>query len=123
MNNGDGTVTDTKTGPMLQQAPDDRPGSMRNWADAVAYCDTLVLGGHDDWRLPTLYELVAIVDTSREPTINPVFSYGRGPYWSSTIGDLTGDPAYAWFVSFLDGSSAPVHKSNGYYVRCVREGP
>lgn len=30
-------------------------------AEAAAYCDALVLDGHDDWRLPTINELRSIV--------------------------------------------------------------
>jgi hypothetical protein len=31
------------------------------WADAAAYCDALVLGGHCDWRLPSISELRTFV--------------------------------------------------------------
>ncbi|MBW2457725.1 MAG: DUF1566 domain-containing protein [Deltaproteobacteria bacterium] len=31
------------------------------WDDANAYCDQLTLGGHDDWRLPTISDLRTLV--------------------------------------------------------------
>ena len=48
VDNGDGTVTDTKTGLMWQKA---ETGTM-TWKAALAYSDTLVLVGYSDWRLP-----------------------------------------------------------------------
>jgi hypothetical protein len=35
-------------------------GVSRNWYDAAQYCEDLVLGGHDDWRLPRIDELKTI---------------------------------------------------------------
>lgn len=49
VDNGDGTVTDTKTGLMWQKAD---AGTM-NWETAIAYCKKLMLAGHSDWRLPS----------------------------------------------------------------------
>lgn len=36
------------------------------WEEADAYCETLELDGHDDWRLPTLEEAMAVHDPSNE---------------------------------------------------------
>jgi hypothetical protein len=52
VDNLDGTVTDTKTGLMWQQADDD---VLRKWDEAGAYCESLVLpssGAYSDWRVP-----------------------------------------------------------------------
>jgi hypothetical protein len=65
--NLDGTVSDNVSGLMWQQSADLNGDGMINAADkltyseALAYADTLVLAGFDDWRLPdikTLYSLI-----------------------------------------------------------------
>jgi hypothetical protein len=78
IDNSDGTVLDSRTGLMWEQKTDD--GGVRDkdntytWKDALAYCENLTLGGHDDWRLPTIKELSSLVDLSRyNPAIDPVF--------------------------------------------------
>ncbi len=37
------------------------PDGVLTLADAVYYCDSLTLGDHDDWRIPTISELRSIV--------------------------------------------------------------
>lgn len=59
VDNGDGTITDTKTG--LMWATKDNGASI-NWRDACSYCENFNLGGYSDWRMPTLAELVSLYD-------------------------------------------------------------
>ena len=113
-----GTVMDNATGLMWQ----DNASPTGDWATAGTYCDGLSLDGHDDWRLPTIKELRTLVDKSRvNPSIDPTFQsvtlYG---YWSSTT--YAGDSSGAWLVVFSNGFDNVLHKSNSYYVRCVRGG-
>ena len=61
---GDGTVTDASTGLMWQKRDD---GVGRNWRDALAYCASLTLAGHHDWRLPHAKELHTVVDYTHAP--------------------------------------------------------
>ena len=49
IDNGDGTVTDTKQRIMWQK---DDNGKEVTFEDALQYCKTLRLGGYTDWRLP-----------------------------------------------------------------------
>jgi hypothetical protein len=76
VDNGDGTVTDTATGLMWQQADS---GRGMDWAAALSYARSLRLGGRSDWRLPSAKELQSIVDYTRSPdktgsaAIDPVF--------------------------------------------------
>ncbi len=59
--NGNGTVTDNVTGLLWQQTPD---SGYYSWNDAQTYCETLSLGGSDDWRMPSLKELFSISNFS-----------------------------------------------------------
>jgi hypothetical protein len=54
----DGTVLDTKTN--LMWAGSDAGGESFNHSDAESYCEGYRGGGHTDWRMPTLNELVAL---------------------------------------------------------------
>ncbi|MBY4893578.1 DUF1566 domain-containing protein [Rhodobacteraceae bacterium N5(2021)] len=92
--NDDGTVTDEATGLIWQQADD---GERREWADALAYCEALDLGGYDDWRLPNSKTLQSIVNYSGTgfPAIDTsVFAITQDSvsldFWTSTtFGDWT----------------------------------
>ena len=121
--NGDGTVTDSATGLMWQQADS---GRGMNWEEALAYAETSTLAGYDDWRLPNIKELQSIVDYTRAP--NASDAGNRGPaidtnlfeiselsagttsytpdypyFWSSTsayFGTNAPEYFYAWYVAF-----------------------
>jgi hypothetical protein len=116
--NGDGTVTDNVTGLMWEKMAK----GPSTWADAGTYCSTLSLGGHTDWRLPALMELVSIVDyTKFNPSINTTyFSNISGGMWSSTL--QAGSTSMAWLVFFLDGDSSAVGTGGnlGGSALCVR---
>ena len=120
VDNGDGTVTDTQTGLMWQQATD--AGTMI-WKSALSYCEGLGLSGYSDWRLPTRKELRSIVDYSRyNPSIDTSYfpNTHSSDYWSSTTHALGTD--YAWSMYFDYGYDNYSLKSYGGYVRAVRGG-
>jgi hypothetical protein len=115
--NQDGTITDQETGLMWQQ------GTMgkKDWDHAILACSELNLAGHKDWRLPTIKELLSIVDFERHnPTCDPVFNAQSDGYWSSSTGQSS--PALAWYVYFSFGYTNALSKTNGYDVRAVRAG-
>lgn len=111
-----------------EQNSHDKP---MTYAEAVRYCDDLNFAGFDDWRLPTVNELLSITDDTRfNPAINKAFKnvaykindkgekiYGR--YWSST--KYADDSSNAWFVNFRDGDGDWSDISLRYFVRCVRQ--
>jgi len=57
LDNGDGTVSDLRTGLMWQQDP----GSKMTWDAAVAGAAGMSLAGYGDWRLPTIKELYSLI--------------------------------------------------------------
>lgn len=123
VDNGDGTVTDTSSGLMWQQADS---GSTMDWETALAYAETATLGGYDDWRLPNIKELQSIVDYTRSPSASDeahkgpaidtaffditelpsdttAYSTDYGYFWSSTsayFGTDSPEYYYAWYVAF-----------------------
>jgi Protein of unknown function (DUF1566)/Putative binding domain, N-terminal/Viral BACON domain len=118
--NGDGTVTDTSTGLMWQQQAG---SSTQTWEQALAYCEGLNLGGHTDWRLPSVKELQSLVDYSQyNPAINTTYfpNAAASWYWSSTTyANYTGS---AWVVTFYNGDVVNGGKPGSSYVRAVRSG-
>jgi len=116
-NNGDNTVTDSITG-LIWQKEDDN--NAYDWSSANSYCTNLTLASESDWRLPTLLELIYIVDYGEyNPSINSVFSgTDNGSYWSS---HSPPNNAPIGAVSFVDGQATNAQsKTNTLYVRCVR---
>ncbi len=97
IDNGNGTVTDPRTGLMWQQ----ETASGKNWQAALEYAEALALAGYDDWRLPNVEELQSIVDYGRyNPAIDATAFPGTvsSYYWSSTT--YAYGNYYAWCVYF-----------------------
>jgi len=116
--NGDGTVTDKVTGLMWQQAT---PAGTYTWSQAKAYCPTLTPAGYSDWRLPTLIELISLVDFGRSnPAIDTTYfpSTPSNYFWSASL--VTGSSNSGWPVYFGSGDLAGRVLSLTYYIRCVR---
>jgi len=111
VDNGDGTVTDRAAELTWQQRDD---GRTRNWQQALAYCETLELSGHTDWRLPNIKELQSIVDYSRhDPALDSRFleqQDRRGWFWSSTThGDNIRQADYICFGKCVSSEGVDVH--------------
>jgi hypothetical protein len=117
--NGDGTVTDSRTGLVWQKQDD---GTTKTWKNAITYCEGLTLGGQSDWRLPNVKELKTIVDNSKKflAIDTTYFPNTQGSYWSSS--SFASSSNFAWFVHFSNGYVNELQKTNTYYVRCVRGG-
>lgn len=115
--NGNKTITDTRTGLIWQQTE----GGQMDWHAAEAYCSGLFLGGYSDWRLPSVEELETLIDNDRQnPALDTTFFPDAHPwrYWSSDTDEL--DQRYAWFVYFSHHMVDNYGKQGVSFVRCVR---
>ena len=104
VDNGNGTVTDTCTSRMWQK----RAVFSSDYNTALAHVESLDLGGHSDWRLPTARELETVIHLGKEahgvPTrailVHSAIWPGEGEIWSA---DTNGE-GLAWTVTFLDSA-------------------
>ena len=107
------------------------------WCDALAYCESLSLGGQDDWRLPNVRELMSIADyglgvnsghaAMDEEAFVVVAALGANNsrfYWTSTFHERalgTYGPR-AWTVNYSHGHVGAEDVDRSHFVRAVRGG-
>ncbi len=105
-------VSDIKTGLMWQDDANITNSGDMNWTAAIEQCETMELGGYDDWRLPNLRELFSITDLSNE-TIKTGFENvdTASLFWSSTSN--VSDYTKTWFYSFIPTKT---YDSTTYYA-------
>ncbi len=141
LDNGDGTVSDPKTGLVWKKCPEGQiwnsgakkcDGSVATytWQQALqraAQVDAGAVGqnlGHADWRLPNIKELASIVERRCwNPAINEAV-FPAISSWSSFLSSspVAGRGAIAWVVSFYNGTVNWGGRSGGSGVRLVRGG-
>lgn len=86
--------------------------------DAVKFCDDMVYGGHSDWYLPALNELLSVLEASN--AIGGFPAGGIMTYWTSTeIGATSANIRNKNMDTGVVTQSAPT-KSGLYKIRCVR---
>ena len=95
--NGDGTITDNVTGLMWEQDM----GTKISYADAFTKATNSTLGGHTDWRVPTIKELVSLAQFTGRCMGNDVVdkfidtNYFNQPIGNTAIGEREID-AQTW---------------------------
>lgn len=139
--NGDGTVTDLKTGLMWKQCVEGQSGSdcargsaeAFTWPQALQRAQTVNssggFAGFTDWRLPNIKELISLVELQCD---DPAINLTRFPstsadsvddrVWSSSA--VASDRNRAWNASFDDGGGLGWDgKDITYHLRLVRSAP
>lgn len=112
VDNGNGTISDSATGLMWQQADS---GEGLNWQDSLQYAENLNLGGYSDWRVPNAKELQSIVDytrsteTSGSAAIDPIFQ-------TSSIENEADEKDYPYYWSSTTHLDGPTPETNAVYI-------
>jgi hypothetical protein len=116
IDNGDGTVTDTKTNLMWAQY--DTMGNV-NWHQAKDYCEHVILSRYEDWRMPTIDELETLYDRKEKGyeadcgdrvRVTPLIRLSCGWVWARDSKTIS---AYAYnFERGYRYTDRMVHKRN-----------
>lgn len=129
--NGNGTVTDNKTGIIwLKNA---NCFGQKSWDQALSDCSDLNSGecgladgsSAGDWRLPNLNEMLSLIDWSRDwpplPIDHPFENVMTDYYWTSTHSAYQGNDL-SWRIWLVSGYINDVIKTDLYHVWPVRGG-
>jgi Protein of unknown function (DUF1566) len=120
VDNGDGTVTDSRTGLMWPQDGTGAGywnGQTATWNNAIDWANSLDFANHNDWRLPNINELKSFQEVTWGHYQNQPTYY----YWSSTT--CSDSALSALNVNFMSGMvDFEDNKAKGYYVVAVRGG-
>ena len=103
--NSDGTITDNYLKLMWQKAANGRT----SYAQVMEMLPNFELGGHRDWRLPTMHELSSIFDDSysnRNWFFEDYFDSNEIPHY---VTSNTFENTYLWVINFYFGY-------DGYYA-------
>jgi hypothetical protein len=121
---GGAGVLDRETGLVWEQSPGT---GTSNWEVSCYECYQKEVGGRTGWRLPTIEELMSIVDRSNLssgptlPTGHPFSNVQQDFYWSTSRQPLTAGWSYT--VNFLNSLVTGSANSDNHYWWCVRGGP
>jgi hypothetical protein len=126
--NGNGTLTDTRTNLMWQQKS---TTAKMNWEAALNYAKNLNFAGYTNWRLPTLDEFKALLighlydnvqNGAEKPSTwlnkNGFKDINDDPYWSSSPNETNNETA--WALVMKTGYIGNLFKNTDYNVLCVR---
>ena len=112
---GNGVCQDTKRGTMWQK---ERTKSFPSIEEARRYAADLKLGGYDDWRLPTIYELYDLNFLKDIHVASSCDMELQGNFWSD---EKDGEGMVgAWEISDQCDPSRRYAKSRKGYVRAIR---
>jgi len=122
VDNGDGSLSDRATGLMWQQGGSDK---RMNYDEIPAYIERVNkegLGGHHDWRLPTLEEGASLLEheeRNKDLYIDPLFDPKQRWIWTS---DSQGS-GMAWYVLFnFGGVDGNPHVDDSFVRLCRGRG-
>jgi len=121
---GNGTVADWSSGLLWQQVGSHESLDYEKAKDYVRGLNHKEFAGYNDWRLPTVSELLSLVEKSVQSHglyINPIFDTSKSWCWSAD--KIKSSSGRAWSVGFHNGQVDWLNHFNAVDVRVVRQGP
>lgn len=110
----DGVVRDEKTGLLWQGS---NSGNKYYWNEAVSYCESLVLAGKTDWRLPARDDFRGLVKENGGWAGNSILNLKFDFHWTSD--SVEENEGYAWAVHPRSGAEKRYFRSNYLAASCV----
>ena len=114
-------VLDREPGLVWERTPS---ASTFNWFIASSHCIDLNLGGRTGWRLPTVQELLSVVDRSQSnPSLPSGHPFIVQPAFYYSVSTNANGTTNAWGVSLNNGGVGSVSKNgNLFNAWCLRGG-
>ena len=124
IDNNDGTVQDLSFGLMWEK---EIFSQFFTLSTAINYCQELSLGGFSDWRMPSVKELVTLLDFRTDPELNSAFSFDNLSGWRHLMTSALLGNEEVWVVKFRASFNTsklvlPRNKENNSSksAKCVR---
>jgi uncharacterized protein DUF1566 len=110
---------DKSTSLIWQDHQDNRELSI-TYYQSQDYCEKLVIGKYNNFRIPTLRELQSIVNYKKyDPAIKKGFDYVSNEYYWSTT-PFADDNKIVWLVNFKKGERTVKDMHYDRHIRCVQ---
>ncbi len=122
VDNGNGSVTDTRTGLMWQKAGSERPMKYTDGQQYVQGLNQMAFCGYADWRIPEVQELRGLLldEPVQGMKLDPLFDRRIVLCWSSTEYQAGRSKHYTG-IDLRDGTALTRSElSESYHIRAVR---
>ena len=119
-------IFDDATGLTWQKSGSPKSITYQDAQEYIAELNRQKFGGYENWRLPTVEELLSLLEKERNSAnnlyINPMFDETQTWVWSADIRQIKDERSSgsAWSVSFLGGRVYWDDLSSSLCVRAVR---